>query len=424
MATTKYLLKKRKGQTELVITLKYYHNGNVQFSTGRKVQPKYWHETKQTVKSSHPNSESLNEYLKKFNTKIHDLVNETYKEGIEPNAAYIKELYLKRKEEEKEAKVVKEIEEEAKLTLFEFMEQYIKESETLMSRRTIQSYNTFYKLLKNYCRKRKKEIDFDDIDLTFYNDFLKFMYAKPYQYSINTAGGKIKILKKFLNEATERGLNENLTFRSKKFKRPKQEVDKIYLNEEEIEKIYKCDLSDLPYLDKSRDRFIIGCVTGLRYSDFINLKEENFVEIGKKRFIKIRPKKGWAASKEIVVPLHRYIREIIDKYGGTANLPKLISSQKLNDYLKIIGERAGIDDVIVQNKSVGGKHEKVTHKKYEKIQTHTARRSFATNAYLSGIPAISIMKITGHKTESVFMKYICISNEENALKMAESEFFK
>lgn len=424
MATTKYLLKKKKGQTELVITLKYYHNGNVQFSTGRKVQPKYWHETKQIVKSSHPNSESLNKYLKEFDAKIHDLVNETYQEGIEPNATYIKQLYLEQKKTAEEIKVVKEVEEEAKLTLFDFMKQYIKESETLMSRRTIQSYNTFYKLLKSYCRKRKKELDFNDIDLTFYNDFLKFMYAKPYQYSINTAGGKIKILKKFLNEATERGLNNNLVFRSKKFKRPKQEVDKIYLSEEELEKIYKCDLSDLTYLDKSRDRFIIGCYTGLRYSDFVNLKEENFIEIEDKKFIKIRPHKGWAGSKEIVIPLHRYIKEIITKYGGTANLPKPISSQKLNDYLKVIGERAGIDTVTVQSISIGGKRQKVTHKKYEKIQTHTARRSFATNAYLSGIPAISIMKITGHKTESVFMKYICITNEENALKMAESDFFK
>jgi integrase len=78
----------------------------------------------------------------------------------------------------------------------------------------------------------------------------------------------------------------------------------------------------------------------------------------------------------------------------------------------------------MQIESKGGKRQEVTYKKYEKIQTHTARRSFATNAYLSGIPAISIMKITGHQTESVFMRYICISNEENALKMSDSDFFK
>jgi integrase len=40
------------------------------------------------------------------------------------------------------------------------------------------------------------------------------------------------------------------------------------------------------------------------------------------------------------------------------------------------------------------------------LSTHTARRSFATNLFLSGFPAISIMKITGHTTEKSFMKYI------------------
>jgi integrase len=423
MASTKYVLKQKKGQTELAITLKYYHNGNIQFSTGRKIKPKYWNESKQRVKLSQPNNESINGYLDTFEKQINNLVNETYAKSIEPNASYIKELYLKSKE--KQTEVVENLKvEEKKLTLFEFIEQYTEESKTLMANRTIQSYRTFYKLLKNYSREQKREIDFDDIDLTFYNNLLKFMYSKPYSYSVNTAGGKIKILKKFLNEATERGLNENFNFRSKKFKRPTQRVDKIYLSEQELEQIYKCDLSDTPYLDKTRDRFIIGCYTGLRYSDFVNLKEENFVEIDGREFVKVRPQKGWANSTDVIIPLHRYIKEIIIKYGGKSNLPEPISSQKLNDYLKVIGERSGIDNMIIQTISVAGKRKEVTYKKYQKIQTHTARRSFATNAYLSGIPAISIMKITGHQTESVFMRYICISNEENALKMSDSDFFK
>lgn len=198
----------------------------------------------------------------------------------------------------------------------------------------------------------------------------------------------------------------------------------MYLNEKELERIYKCDFSDKPYLDKSRDRFIIGCHTGLRYSDFINLREENFVEINEKQFIKVRPHKGWESSENVIIPLHRYIREIINKYGGKGNLPKAISSQKLNEYIKIIGERAGINEDIIQVQSNGGIKQEVIYKKYEKIQTHTARRSFATNAYVSGIPSISLMKITGHKTESAFMRYICITNQENALKIAESDFFK
>ena len=59
-----------------------------------------------------------------------------------------------------------------------------------------------------------------------------------------------------------------------------------------------------------------------------------------------------------------------------------------------------------------------------RLITHVARRSFATNAYLAGIPAISIMKFTGHKTESSFLKYIKVNQERNAELLMNHEFFK
>jgi hypothetical protein len=43
--------------------------------------------------------------------------------------------------------------------------------------------------------------------------------------------------------------------------------------------------------------------------------------------------------------------------------------------------------------------------------------------YLAGIPAQSIMKITGHQTEQSFMKYLRISKEENANLLASNPFF-
>ena len=61
--------------------------------------------------------------------------------------------------------------------------------------------------------------------------------------------------------------------------------------------------------------------------------------------------------------------------------------------------------------------------KWELVTTHTARRSFATNAYKSGIPSLKIMMITGHTTESSFLRYIKITGEENAISMAGEQFF-
>ena len=95
----------------------------------------------------------------------------------------------------------------------------------------------------------------------------------------------------------------------------------------------------------------------------------------------------------------------------------------MNDYLKEIGKLAEINEPVQISITRGGKTAKEMFKKYELITTHTARRSFATNAYLMDIPSISIMKITGHKTEKSFMKYIRISQEENANKLINHPFF-
>ncbi|MDB5208187.1 MAG: integrase [Flavisolibacter sp.] len=56
---------------------------------------------------------------------------------------------------------------------------------------------------------------------------------------------------------------------------------------------------------------------------------------------------------------------------------------------------AEIDAEVLITATKGGKRVTETFRKFELITTHTARRSFATNAYLNTVPTISIMKITG-----------------------------
>jgi integrase len=95
----------------------------------------------------------------------------------------------------------------------------------------------------------------------------------------------------------------------------------------------------------------------------------------------------------------------------------------MNEYLKELGELAEIDEEILITATKGGKRVTETFKKWELITTHTARRSFATNAYLQSVPTIPIMKITGHKTEKSFLKYIKISQEDNANQLVNHPFF-
>jgi len=90
----------------------------------------------------------------------------------------------------------------------------------------------------------------------------------------------------------------------------------------------------------------------------------------------------------------------------------------MNDYLKVICEKVECLKVSVETEYVKGGVEVFEDKmKWELVTTHTARRSFATNVYKSGFPAISLMKITGHRTEKAFLLYIKVTPEENAQKL-------
>jgi integrase len=84
---------------------------------------------------------------------------------------------------------------------------------------------------------------------------------------------------------------------------------------------------------------------------------------------------------------------------------------------------AGITERIEVSRTVGGNRQTRYLDKCELVTTHTARRSFATNAYLGGVPTIAIMKCTGHKSEMVFLRYIKVSPEQNALLLLDHPYF-
>lgn len=73
-------------------------------------------------------------------------------------------------------------------------------------------------------------------------------------------------------------------------------------------------------------------------------------------------------------------------------------------------------DVVITYKKGIEKTDK-TFKKHELISSHTCRRSFCTNQFLKGVPTLLIMRISGHRTEKAFLRYIKIDEEMAAIKM-------
>ncbi|PKB42703.1 MULTISPECIES: tyrosine-type recombinase/integrase [Cellulophaga] len=409
MSKAKFILKEPNAKVETLIYLVYnYQYKRFKYSTGEKINPKFWNKSTQRVKASkqfieYPEFNSRLDIIENgINTAFRKLLND----GVQPDNKNLKSAL----EEELSDNFIKT----KKTTFFDFIESYIEESKSLKKIGTIKVYNTTFRYLKEYAQKYKP-IDFDSITLEFYNSYLTYL-TKDFNLSSNTVGKHIKTIKSFMNEATERGLNTNLEFRKRKFKTIREEADTIYLNLDELKSIEKLKLDASPRLKKVRDLFLIGCYTGLRFSDFTQIKPENIsTDIST---LQIRTQK---TGQRVTIPIHKTVKRILNEYNNL--LPKAYTNQTMNDYLKEIGSIAGIKEIVETTITKGGKIEKTAQPKYKLISTHTARRSFATNLYLAEVPSISIMKITGHKTEKSFLQYIRVSQKENADKLLTHPFF-
>lgn len=310
-----------------------------------------------------------------------------------------------------------------------FENKFIKKFQGDKSVKRIAQFNVALSKVKAFEAHVKREFTFDEINTEFYRDFNQYMLEL--KHSVNYFGAMIKIVKQVMNESSiVDKLHSNQEYLTATFKASNVEVDTVYLTREELDRIIATKIDDdfldtfysrsLPYgresLRKSytivKNRFLIGAFTGLRMSDFNRLTTDN-IRDGK---ITIVTQK---TNQKIIIPVHPVVQDIID---SGFDFTQSLSEQKTRAYIKHLCKYAKINEQVeVRDNST---RKVASFAKWELVSSHTARRSFATNAYKAGIPPISIMKITGHTSERNFMKYIRISSEENADILSGHEFFK
>lgn len=315
------------------------------------------------------------------------------------------------------------------ILLSEYMQTYIARYKSVRSHTTINKYTTTLNKLKEYEKEKRKRLRFENVNIDFYNDFQNWFYRQG--YSDNYFGAIIKVIKQAYREARLVDKLHNYDYiEHKDFVTTRKDSENIYLTEEELMKIHRLEITPSLVLEhfpdlsthrveqkiksllQVRDRFLIGAYTGLRVSDFGRLNEMN---IGK--HIRMKTVK---TGENTVIPIHPVIREILDN-GFNPSIT--VSDQKINKHIKEIALLAGITEKVLLHSHVAGSVKQEYIEKYKLVSTHTARRSFATNAYKAGVPTLAIMKITGHRKEETFLKYIKVSAEENADMLKEHPFF-
>ena len=275
--------------------------------------------------------------------------------------------------------------------------------------------NTMNHLL-GFCESKGIDVNTlmtDHVGMEFCEDFIHYLRADR-SLMQNTVKGHHERLNAMLQKAMLYGYAVDNTY--KEVSVPDEEVSSIFLSMTEITRIYYYE-GLTRFQEEIRDFFIIGCLTGPRYSDYSRLKESNFDR--STNTIRIKTQKTGAV---VSIPMHRFVREILQRYDY--NLPKPRGIQYFNKAIKVICKKVGINEPILWERTVGTGVVKKKLEKWEMVSSHTARRSFATNMFLQNVPTYRIMLITGHKSESSFFKYIRVTREENASTLQGHQFFQ
>jgi len=412
----------RKNGTSLIfIQYCFSAESKTLLNTEIAIPPNYWHKKHHRVKDDLPPNFglaiNLNNEINRQLRLAEDIISYALKYSHENPVAFAKETFHPQFDVSSLSKG--DIQAPDKNKVLDFKEQFKSYTET-KRKRVAQSTLNVYAQTLNYLEAfeefKKIKIDFNSFTYEFYDEFIDFL---TYEYTsnrykdlqglkVNTIGKAIKQLRLFLNDRMRRKLIPHIDISM--FKTMEEQADAIYLNMEEIEQIFKIDLSDDLQLEQHRDLFVLGCFTGLRFSDFSMLKLEDIR--GNMLYKKQHKSDHW-----VVIPLRGYAKFILEEKFKTG-IPKVVNSE-FNESIKEIGKRAELNQLIKFSYKKGNKKIVVCKAKYEWITSHTCRRSFCTNEFLAGTPVELIMKISGHKSLKDFYKYIKVTPEQAAEKIKE-----
>ena len=132
---------------------------------------------------------------------------------------------------------------------------------------TYKRYEYFKKNLEDFHTHGRRKISFENINQSFYNDFLKYCIENKKQ-SANTLHRNIGLFKTFLHWSLKNKKMSNDAFLE--FAKPKkQPTTEIALNIEQVTEVFNIDLSKSKRLEQVRDLFIIGCKSSAKSRHYI-----------------------------------------------------------------------------------------------------------------------------------------------------------
>ena len=419
----------KKSQIWLTTTI---NKERVRIYTGLLIEPEFWIKTTRNQIGERAsedsalgnvqlkNNKQINKDLKKILSYCREYgvevsQNHLMSNGLEHNAKNFSNYINAR---------IRGIEATIRKNPTEFINAYIKRKTQMVNKDTqrkivsgtIYNHRNALQRLQMFCNDKGIRLTWELFNAQFEERFTAWLMNK--NYTANTIASQYSIMKVWLTEAEIEGLITNKAFH--RYTTKCHEVENIYLTEEDINKIYAIDFNDeaiksqidtRDHIEITRDLFVVACWTGLRFGDWKDLSEASIVDNN----MVVHTKK---TNTTVFIPLHPIVKEILAKYNGV--LPKSVDKSKTLKHIRKCAEWAGISEQVSLGRVKGGQSIIKNGAKFQFLMNHTARRSFATNMYLKGVPTISIMAITGHTTEANFLKYIKVDKLQHAKIVAQA----
>lgn len=353
-----------KQGTALVQVEASLNQRKVYFKTNIYLRPEHWDKRTAQV-CNHPQANDLNAMLFEFVLHLQRIELELWKRGVPATLSLLKDAMKKNRP--------------VNVTFPVFAKEYVTHSDRRES--TKENLYTTITVLQEF----RPGLDFKDITYTFLKDFEVYLREKG--NGINTVAKHLRQLRTLVNEAINQGYIHADAYPFRKFKIKQEKGRHEFLTPDELRKLENLEISDKK-LRHVLDAFLFCCYVGLRFSDFCQLKQSNFIRVNGKKWLHFKSVK---TGIELRLPLHLLFEgkalSILDRYN-IAEFASLGSNSEVNKALSVIAGMARIK-----------KH----------VTYHTARHTCATLLIHQGVPITTVQKLLGHtsvKTTEIYSEIL------------------
>ena len=388
----------REDGTTMIYVQYVFDRRILRIGTGERVHPNYFKNGKVTKAYGSDYSEA-NSNVENIKSKIDSIIRNANFKGSLPTVDFVRSEY--KSEDEVNKKRSKD--------LIQHLEEYIAIRQDDYTFNSIKDYKTLLSHLKEFKTATNYPLTLDKIDNKFFARFSQYLFRETdVPLMTNTVAKQFKGLKVVLNWLSSNGWNINKVYKGFVVKEIQPEV--ITLSKDEVLQLFNYKF-DVDRLTQVRDLFILQCVCGLRYSDIKQITKD---KINGDNLI-LRTIK---TKDNLIIPLNKYSKAILNKYLNDANEINIISNQKANDYIKEAAKIAGLNRTIALSKFYGRERKDIELPLHEIISSHTGRRTFVTLSLELGIRPEVVMKITGHKDYKTMKKYLAVTDKSKSKEMA------